>query len=146
MRTEFRPALLPKELRSLQAFDRKVFRPGDWFPAAYWRECESYWLLVEGRKIGCCAFEKHEEQETLYISSTGILPAFQRQGFGQLLKVWQIAYARRLGFQKIVTNVRERNQAMIVLNRKFDFRIVRTLPRYYSRPTDAAVVMELLLH
>ncbi len=159
MRTEFRKAVLPRELRSLQAFDRKVFRKSDWFPADYWRMCESYWLLVDGVKAGCCAFQKHVDfQEdlrgdglnpavrgTLYISTTGILPKFQGRGFGQLLKVWQIAYARRHGFTRIVTNTRKRNASMIALNRKFGFRIVRTTPRYYSDPTDATVVMELAL-
>ena len=159
MRTEFRKAVLPQELRSLEAFDRKVFREADWFPADYWRMCESYWLLVDDMKAGCCAFQKHVDfQEdlrgdgfnpslrgTLYISTTGILPKFQGQGFGQLLKAWQIAYARRHGFTRIVTNTRKRNRSMIALNRKFGFRTVRTAPRYYSDPTDAAVVMELVL-
>jgi len=157
LRTEVRKAVLPAEVRSLQVFDRKVFRKSDWFPASYWRTCESYWLLVNGVKIGCCAFQKHVDfledlgddnpsvHGTLYISSTGILPKFQGQGFGQLLKCWEIAYARHHGFARIVTNTRKRNAAMIALNRKFGFRIVRISPRYYSDPTDAAVVMELAL-
>ena len=159
MKTGFRKAALPRDLRSLQAFDRKVFRKSDWFTADYWRICESYWLLVDDVKAGCCAFQKHVDfQEdiradglnpprpgTLYISSTGILPKFQGQGFGQLLKCWQIAYARRHGFTRIVANTRKRNAAMIALNRKFGFRIVRTSPRYYADPIDATVVMELAL-
>ncbi len=155
MRTEFRKAVLPRELRSLQAFDRKVFREADRFPAAYWRMCESYWMLVDGVKAGCCAFQKHVDFQdsglntallgTLYISTTGILPKFQGRGFGQLFKTWQIAYARRHGFTRIVTNTRKRNASMIALNRKFGFRIVRTAPRYYSDPTDATVIMELVL-
>jgi ribosomal protein S18 acetylase RimI-like enzyme len=159
MKTEFRKAIVPAELRSLQAFDRKVFRKSDLFPASYWKICESYWMLIDGVKVGCCAFEKHIEfqhdirpdgvnprmEGSLYISTTGILPRFQGQGFGDLMKQWQIAYARHHGFTRIVTNTRKRNVAMIALNRKFHFRMVRTTPRYYSEPTDATVVMELLL-
>ncbi len=82
---------------------------------------------------------------SLYIASTGILPAFQKRGFGQLFKSWQIAYARNHSFTRLVTNTRKSNAAMIALNRKFHFRTVRTTSRYYSDPVEATVVMELLL-
>jgi ribosomal protein S18 acetylase RimI-like enzyme len=159
MKTEFRRAIVPAELRSLQAFDRKVFRKSDLFPAACWRICESYWMLVDGVKVGCCAFERHVDFQqdlradgsnprmvgSLYISTTGILPRFQGRGFGRLMKQWQIVYARYHGFTRIVTNTGKRNVAMIALNRKFHFRTIRTTPRYYYEPTDATVVMELRL-
>ena len=158
MKTEFRKAVLPDELRSLSAFDRKVFS-SDYFRPADWKDFQSYWLLIGGRKVGCCAFEEHVDfgddiredranphcPGSLYIASTGILPAFQKRGFGQLLKSWQIAYARYNGFTRVVTNTRKSNTAMIALNRKFHFRIVRTSARYYSDPVEATVVMELLL-
>jgi ribosomal protein S18 acetylase RimI-like enzyme len=157
MRTEFTRAVLPGEIRTLMAFDRKVFPRSDLFDAAAWKTYESYWMFVDGVKVGCCAFEKHVDfQEdvggvniprkgSLYISSTGILPEFQSQGFGALLKCWEIAYARRHGFTRIVANTRKRNRPMIRLNRKFGFRVIRATPRYYSDPSDSTVVMELLL-
>jgi ribosomal protein S18 acetylase RimI-like enzyme len=158
LKTEFRPARIPEELRSLLAFDRKVF-PSDHFPASEWRRYQSWWLLVDGRKVGCCAFEEHVDfaddvrndginparPNSLYIASTGILPRFQNQGFGRLMKSWQIAYARHHGFNRIVTNTRRHNAAMIALNRKFGFKVIRTTPRYYQEPADATVVMELKL-
>ena len=144
MQTEFRKAVLPRELGVLLAFDRKVFPKPDRFDRAYWTECESYWLIVGKTKIGCCAFEKR--RGSLYISTTGILPRFQNKGFGALLKSWEIAYARYHGFNRIITNCRKRNIRMIALNRQFGFRIVRTIPRYYTEPTDSSVLMELLLN
>jgi len=159
MTTHFRRALLPAELRSLMAFDRKVFPRSDLFDAAAWKAGESYWMLVNGVKVGCCAFEKNVDfQEdvtrdgvnprmpgSLYITTTGILPKFQDRGFGRLLKCWQVAYARNHGFRRIVTNTRKRNRRIIALNREFGFRIIRTTPGYYSGPPDSTVVMELLL-
>lgn len=158
MIVEFRPACLPEDLRRLTAFDRKVF-PSDYFPAGEWRRYESWWMLLDGRRIACCAFEAHVDftddlrpaepnqprRKSLYIASTGILPRLQHQGLGQLLKAWEIAWARRNGFERIVTNTRQRNRAMIALNRKFGFRVLRTTPRYYRDPTEATVVLELLL-
>jgi len=159
MKTEFRRANPAAEIRSLMAFDRKVFPVSDLFDAGYWKACVVYWLLVDGAKVGCCAFEEHVDFQddlrtdginprrngTLYVASTGIHPKFQSKGFGTLMKSWQICYAQQHGFKRIVTNTRSRNHAMIRLNRKFAFRIIRTTPRYYLDPSDATVVMELLL-
>jgi ribosomal protein S18 acetylase RimI-like enzyme len=158
VKTEFRQAIFPDETRSLIAFDRKVF-PYDYFGRADWQHYEAWWMLVGARKVGCCAFEANVDfdgdlrergahpplQGSLYIGTTGILPALQGQGLGQLLKAWQIAYARQHGFTRLITNTRQRNIRMIGLNRKFGFRIVRTTPQYYRNPVDATVVMELLL-
>jgi ribosomal protein S18 acetylase RimI-like enzyme len=158
---EFRRALIPDELRSLVIFDHKAFHayPGDWFDRDTWRCCEAWWMIVGGKKAGCCAFLPNVDfQEdirqdyfnpavagTLYLVSTGILPVFQGSGLGTLLKAWQISYAKRNGFKRIVTNTRKSNKRMIALNRKFDFRTIRTTPRYYSNPTEATVVMELTI-
>jgi len=156
MRTEIRKAVLPRELRSLVALDRKIFPVSDRFRPSDWMRYESYWLLLDGRKIGCCAFQKHATfelddqvdprlQGSLYVATTGIVPCFQGMGFGDLLKSWQVAYARHHGFTRIVTNTRKRNQAMISLNRKHGFKVIETALRYYTDPADSAVVMELLL-
>jgi ribosomal protein S18 acetylase RimI-like enzyme len=157
MRTEFRKANLRSELRSLMTFDRKVFSSADTFDADTWKECQAYWMLVDAVKVGCCAFQHHVDFQddikdsvdsptrkgSLYISTTGILPRFQGTGLGVLLKAWEISYARYHGFTRIVTNTRGRNTAMINLNRKFGFRILRTTAGYYEDPTDAVVVMEV---
>jgi GNAT superfamily N-acetyltransferase len=159
MKTEFRKAVLPRELRSLMAFDRKVFSESDVFPSAYWKACESWWMLIDGVKAGCCAFQRdvdfqedlHEggfnpfRKGSLYITTTGLLPEYQGRGFGSLLKAWQIAWAGHHGFKRIITNTRRRNKRMIRLNRKFGFTIVRTTPGYYADPSDATVVMEIVL-
>ena len=99
MRVEFRKAEVPRELRGLVDFDHKVFPRADWFPPSYWKTCESYWMLVDGVKAGCSAFDLDSDDDgplphgSLYIASTGILPKFQGIGFGRLMKAWQITYA-----------------------------------------------------
>jgi ribosomal protein S18 acetylase RimI-like enzyme len=146
MKTEFRKVAMPKELRSLMAFDRQVFPAADCFDADYWRECDAWWLVVSGVRVGCCAFEKGgEARRSLYISTTGILPKYRGMGFGQLMKAWQVAYARRLGYRRLVTNTRKSNAAMIALNERFGFCIARTTPGYYEEPAEEAVFMELKL-
>ncbi len=161
MQTEFRRAKLPEETRSLLLFDRKAFSiyPADWFEASDWQRCEPWWMTVNKKKIGCCAFQRDADFEddireqagnpalpgSLYVVSTGILPAFWGRGFGRLLKCWQIAFARNQGFGRIVTNTRQSNKRMIALNQSFGFTLVRTTPGYYERPSEATVVMERVL-
>jgi ribosomal protein S18 acetylase RimI-like enzyme len=144
METEFRRATLPGDLRALVAFDHAVFPKSDWFPRQDWLTYESFWMRVDRKRVGCCAFEEPSPR-SLFIASTGILPEFQRQGFGQLMKTWQISYARYHGFTRILTNTRKSNAAMIALNKKFGFRVIRTAAGYYSDPVEPTVVMELLL-
>jgi len=150
MRIEFRRAAVPGEVRRLVAFDRRVF-PRDRFSAAEWARYESYWMLLDGRRVGCCAFERHtgvdgrRAEGALYIASTGILPSLRGRGLGSLMKGWQLLFARDNGFRRILTNSRRSNTAMIRLNRRFGFRVVRTIADYYDDPREAAVVMEKLL-
>ena len=161
MKTEFRRAVLSRELKTLIRFDHETFcdHPSDWFDEQDWRDYDTWWLIVSGRKIGCCAFAPNVQFEddisgeaenrkcrgSLYIVTTGILPDYQGLGFGALLKCWQISYARQHGFERIITNTRKSNKRMIRLNKKFGFRVVRTTSRYYEGPREATVVMELRL-
>jgi|SRR5579883_1057881 len=151
MRTEFRQTEPEREWRSLMAFDRRIFPPGDCFSGSWWRSLESYWLLVNGKKAGCCAFERHTgfgeadctpEPGTLYIASTGIAQEWQGRGLGRLMKAWQLCFAQEHGFRRVVTNIRRKNRAMYHLNVEFGFRVVSTLPGYYLDPPDATIVME----
>jgi len=105
-------------------------------------------MIVDDRKVGCCAFEPHvdfqedirEDGEnshlrgSLYIVTTGILPSFQGLGFGGLLKRWELLYAHRHGFTRVVTNTRKSNGPMIKLNGRFRFTVLRTTPNYYEEP------------
>jgi len=157
MELEFRRADVDAELRRLRDFDRKVFPAADLFPASYWRVCEVWWMLVDGRRAGCCALRPHADlsddldaddtpaEGVLYISSTGLLPAYQGRGLGAVMKAWQVAYARRNGFRRVVANTRAGNARMIELNQQFAFRVTRRIPGYYADPDEGTVVMELSL-
>jgi len=158
MQVEFRKAVVPAEVPQLLAFDRRVFPKADLFDEQEWLNDESYWMLVDQARVGCCAFQRHRDfrddvakrnparKGSLYITTTGILPSMQGRGFGGLLKVWQIAYAKFHGFNRIVTNCRMRNAAIIGLNQSLGYRYLRATPHYYAGPDDATVVMELKLN
>jgi ribosomal protein S18 acetylase RimI-like enzyme len=148
---EFRKAVVPNDIGALCDFDRKVFGayPEDLFSPKDWAELESYWMVANGDTIGCLAlkpdvdYDEEPRAGCLYIESTGVLPKYQRQGFGARMKEWQIEYARVHGFGLIVTNARQSNTSSIGLNQKFGFRTREIVPDYYSEPDEPAVVMEL---
>ncbi len=151
MNVEFRKAQLPAELRALVRVDHKIFLKADWFPPSYWKLSEPYWLLLDGVRAGCCAFDlRHDDAGplragSLYIASTGVLPKFQGLGLGRLMKAWQLSYAHNHGFTRLLTTTRGKNVRMIALNKKFGFQIVKKIPNYYAGPPDSAIVMELRL-
>ena len=142
MRIEFRKAK-PSEIRSLMIFDRKAFAeyPADWFDRKYWEACESWWMIVNGRKVGCCALEA--SKTTLYIASTAILAGYRGRGLGTIFKAWQIGFAQARGSRRIMLHTRRSNSAMIRLNRKFGFTVARTIARYYRDPDEPGLFMEL---
>ena len=153
MNVEFRKAVLPRDLDDLLDFDRRMFGsfPDDLFEPADWNSSESYWMFVDGTKVGCSAFQHNvdydEEPRTgcLYIASTGILPEFQGKGLGRKQKEWQIEYARNYGFSVIVTNMRQSKAPIIHLNRSVGFKFRSLEAGYYHDPDEPAIVMELSL-
>jgi GNAT superfamily N-acetyltransferase len=155
MMLEFRKAVLPEEAAELWKLDVEIFGK-DAFEPEDWLGLESYWVVVDGRRAGCAAFihdvefqedlredgQNVDQAGTVYIQSTGLLRAYRRQGLGNRIKAWQIEYAKRNGFRRIVTNCREGNAAMIAINKKHGFRAIRSTRGYYE-DGEATVVMEL---
>ena len=158
MEIQVKGAVLPDDLDDLCAFDRRVFAQ-DAFEKEVWEGVEAYWLILDGRRVGCAAFLANTDFQgdlygedmnlplpgSLYIVSTGIDPDFQGKRLGEWLKRWEIEYARANGFTRIVTNCRAGNAPMIRLNQKVGFKIIRTAPQAYYPDGEPTTVMELLL-
>ena len=154
--TEFREisyeqADVASEMSDLLRFDRKIFHayPGDVFSKREWLEFDVYWMVVDGKKVGCSAFKANFDYDDkrksgcLFIASTGIVPEMQGYGLGRRMKQWQIEYAKRNGFKVLQTNMRQSNHEIIGLNNALGFGITRVHRGYYPKPPEAAVVMEL---
>lgn len=148
-----------KDARALAAMDRRCFpNKEDRSPPSYFGipGMRSFWVTCGSRRIGAMSLMHHHTYSvdqytfaehchgTLYLTSTGVTVANQGKGIGAILKAWQIAYARRLGFGKIVTHARSSNTASINLNLKFGFVSTGRLHGYYEA-TEDAVVLELLV-
>src|ERR1700720_2208163 len=157
MMLEFRRAGVPEDGAELWNMDVEIFGK-DAFAPEYWLSLESYWIVADGQVAGCAAFirdvefqedlpgdrENAAQPGTVYIQRTGLLPEYRGRGLGTRIKAWQIEYAKRNGFRRMLTNCRESNAAMISINKKFGFRPIRSTPGYYE-DGEATVVMELIL-
>jgi GNAT superfamily N-acetyltransferase len=149
----FERVTVPRELPDLIEFDKKIFHAfaSDIFTKEDWLEFESHWMVVDGKKIGCSAFKANFDyddsprQGCLFIATTGILPEMQGHGLGRMQKRWQIDYALQNGFEMIATNMRQSNHKIIGLNNELGFQIRKLDRGYYSKPREAAVVMDLKL-
>jgi GNAT superfamily N-acetyltransferase len=150
---EFRKVAVPDELELLREIDKRIFNafPADLFSDEEWAEFESYWMIVDGKIVGCSAFlfdtdfDNEPRSGCFHIMTTGVLQEFRRRGYGAKQKQWQIEFAKQRGFHVIVTNTRESNLAMIQLNLKMGFVVRRSAPHFYFEPDEAAIVMELPL-
>jgi ribosomal protein S18 acetylase RimI-like enzyme len=154
---EFRRAVVPEDGAALWKMDVEIFGK-DAFPPEDWLRLESYWIVVNGQVAGCAAFipdvefqedlrgdgENAARRGTVYIQSTGLRREYRGRGLGKRIKEWEIEYARRNGFRRIVTNCRESNAAMISINEKYGFRAIRRTPGYYE-DGETTVVMQLVL-
>ena len=157
MMLEFRRAVLPEDGAELWKLDVEIFGV-DAFTLEDWLSLESYWIVVDGQVAGCAAFipdvefqedlrgegENAAQRGTVYIQSTGLLWEYRGRGLGKRIKEWEIEYAKRNGFHRILTNCRESNAAMIAINEKYGFRAIRSTPGYYE-DGEATAVMELVL-
>lgn len=143
---EFRKATLPQELDALVEFDRLAFHahPADLFPRDEWQGYETYWVVVNGKTVGCTAFEHGTDE--LWIASTAMHPAFRRRGLGAKTKKWQIEYAVSHGYHRIGTVCRASNRAIIALNEQFGFIRRKVIPHKYGDPDESGIEMELRLH
>jgi ribosomal protein S18 acetylase RimI-like enzyme len=142
---KFQRAVIPDDIPALCDFDKRAFHahPADLFTEEEWKKYESYWMIVDGKAVGCVAMETDKKDE-LWIASTAVLPEFRGQRFGEKLKQWEIDYAKSHGFSSIGTVMRQSNEPIIRLNEKFGFMRRRTQHRCFD-PVEPGLGMQLLL-
>jgi N-acetylglutamate synthase-like GNAT family acetyltransferase len=142
---KFQQAIIPDDIPALCDFDKRAFHahPADMFTAEEWKKYETYWMIADGKTVGCVALETDKRDE-LWIASTAILPEFRGMKFGEKLKQWQIDHAKSHGFSRIGTVMRQSNAPIIQLNKKFGFTPRHTSHKYFS-PDEPGLGMELRL-
>lgn len=88
--------------------------------------------------------EPEEPPPVGHLLNIAVDPAFRRHGFGKYLLEYALAYARRLGANRVELEVRTGNDAAITLYQKFGFEIKELLFGYYSDGEDAYLMVKIL--
>jgi ribosomal-protein-alanine N-acetyltransferase len=77
------------------------------------------------------------------ITNIATHPDFRRRGFAAAVTDALIGYARENGICSVSLEVRESNLAAIALYERLGFVTVGKRPRFYSDPTEDALLMEV---
>ncbi len=77
------------------------------------------------------------------ITNIATHPSYRRQGYGKAIVEALIKHAKNEGLASISLEVRESNNAAITLYRDFGFKVEGKRKDFYTKPTEAALVMVL---
>ncbi len=81
--------------------------------------------------------------EELRLLNLAVDPSVRRQGIATELVQRALADGRRSGTRRAVLEVRASNHAALALYRTFGFEQTAVRTRYYARPVEDAILMEL---
>ncbi len=83
---------------------------------------DAFFVVREGdRYVGLSFMQPAQTPGTLGQELTGTLPAYRGMGLAKLLKELTIDYARRNGYERIVTWVENQNKGMVAINLAYGF-------------------------
>lgn len=142
MNIEIKRAYARKDAKRLSRLDREIFKY-DAYTGKEWRGHKCFWITVGGKIVGSLAMEHNIIGNYLYIASIGVLPSFQGKGIGTQALNWQIEYARKQGFGRVMSHIRLSNKKSIYLHEKAGFEMTGIETAYYLNPRENAAIMEL---
>lgn len=106
--------------------------------------CARYTVAEEnGRVLGYMGMYVVEDQG--FVSNLAVDPGARRRGIASALLSEQIEYAKRNAMTELMLEVRASNADAIRLYERFGFIRSGLRPRYYERPAEDAVLMNLNL-
>lgn len=138
--------ILPASLRDLAGLRRleQACFPRDAWPlldliaVLTWPDVVRLKAVADGQMVGFIAGDPRPAEQTAWIATIGVLPAYQRRGIGRALLR---ACESRLGESRIRLCVRVSNQAAITMYLQEGYLSIDTWSNYY-RDGESALVME----
>ena len=102
--------------------------------------CHIYVVRTAGDSVaGFCAFWLVVDEA--HINNLAIRPASRGQGLGTLLMRRVLTEARRLGAVRATLEVRASNDGARRFYETMGFAVTATRPRYYTNPTEDALIL-----
>ncbi|MBQ8974915.1 MAG: ribosomal protein S18-alanine N-acetyltransferase [Oscillospiraceae bacterium] len=96
-----------------------------------------------GEVLGYCIMHCLYEQAELY--SIAVSPEYRRQGTAKLLLEDALAWARAAGAGSVLLEVRRSNAPARALYEALGFEQISVRKKYYTAPTEDAVIMQKML-
>lgn len=133
-------ATTPADFAAIQAIEQRAF-PDPWPPEAFtdfllpW----AFTLLLEEEIIGYIFYQGVEDE--MVIINFAIDPAYQGQGWGELLLRETLAIMHDIGVVYFYLDVRASNIQANSLYQKYGFSEIGIRKQYYSQPDEDAIVM-----
>jgi len=131
----------PADLGAVAALERTLFSD-PWSRTAFASQLGAFFLVAErdesvvGYVLGASALDEGE------VLNLAVDRARQREGIGTSLWEALRSRLRAAGVRQVFLEVRESNLQARAFYARHGFQDVRRRPRYYSRPTEDAVVMK----
>lgn len=129
------------------ALDQEIFGAEAWPEGLFAAELSSRWATYlgafdNGRLVGLGGIAGDLEGDLMTL---GVLPAWRGRGLGRHLCESLLDAVRERGMSAVILEVRAGNVGALALYSDLGFVPVRQIPRYYSAPTEDAVMMRLEL-
>lgn len=100
----------------------------------------SYVAVYDGKPVAFCSYVVTDDAELVFICTH---QAYRGQGIASKLLMDTIVLELPVGINRVVLEVRSKNEAAISLYEKHKFVKLGLRKNFYSSPADDAVVMEL---
>jgi len=140
------PAVRRFQRRDILAVsDIAVRSPGAarWAPSDYERaargECDGWVAEADGRAVGFIIARRVADE--MEILNLGVEPAARRRGTATRLLEAALKFGQRRGAKKAFLEVRASNAGAIAFYQRMSFGLEGRRPRYYSDPTEDALVL-----
>ncbi len=134
-----------RDLAELHRVERLCFAEDSWplldlIAVLTWPEIVRLKAVLDGAMVGFIAGDPRPQENTAWIATLGVLPAYRRQGIGLALLE---ACEARLPQRRLCLCVRDSNTAAIRLYAKAGYRALETWQRYYRDGEDALVMEKI---
>ena len=131
-----------RHIPSLVALEQACFSE-PWTAAGFEEELENplaVFLVAErnGEAVGYMGF--HDVVGEGFVTNVAVSPACRRQGVAALLLEAALAECAARGVERLCLEVRESNAPAIALYTRFGFALDGRRPRFYSAPTEDALL------
>ena len=145
----FETALVEKyQTKELDALMQRIFPEELPLQESDWQEpgTISFFILAEGKRIGFVTIQENREPATsyeadppfapgfAYLLFIGILPDYQKKGFGTAAMHWLMSWAKSKNLNQIVSNIRPSNIASERLHDAIGFKELVIYKDYYPEP------------